>query len=459
MKLFGLEITRASKAAAVVGSVPDSPRAWFSLIREAWGGAWQGEVEIQSPKDILAFSPVFACVTGIANDISKLGLRIVEEDGDGVCAPVPAVDPRTAVLRKPNHYQTRIQFIAHWALSKLLWGNVYALKQRDARGVVVALYLLDPKRVTPLVTDSGDVYYDLAADNLSGVPEKLIVPASEIIHDRWNTLWHPLVGVSPIYACGMTATMGNKIQANSAAFFANMSAPSGILTAPGKITDEVATRLKRVFEEGFSGKNVGRLFVGGDDLKFNPLGVPAVESQLAEQLKWTAEDVARAFHYPLYKLGGAVPQGASVEALNLGYYSETLQPLIEQMELALDEGLGLAPPRYVEFDLEGLMRMDTAAKAEAEANLVKGGIKAPDEARSRFNLRPVPGGKYPYLQQQNYSLEALAKRDAQADPFKTAPAAAPAGPPAPAANEDEIDDAATAREALAEIVKEALPCE
>jgi hypothetical protein len=46
-------------------------------------------------------------------------------------------------------------------------------------------------------------------------------------------------------------------------------------------------------------------------------------------------------------------------------------------------------------------------------------------------LKPVKGGKSPYLQQQNYSLEALAKRDAQDDPFK--PATPPAPPPQSAA--------------------------
>jgi phage portal protein BeeE len=55
---------------------------------------------------------------------------------------------------------------------------------------------------------------------------------------------------------------------------------------------------------------------------------------------------------------------------------------------------------------------------------------APDEARFRANLPAVPGGAYPYLQQQNYSLEALAKRDAN-DPFaKPAASSPPALPPA-----------------------------
>lgn len=456
MRLFGIEITFAKGQA--LSSVDDG-RGWFNIIREAWGGAWQADVTVDAPKDILAFSAVFSCITGIAADVAKLRARIVEEDGNGICSPVPRNVPQGAVLRRPNHFQTWNQFAAMWVVSKLTWGNTYALKRRDGRGVVVALYILDPQRVVPLVAESGDVYYELHADNLSGVRQQVTVPASEVIHDRMTPLWHPLVGVSPIYACGMTATLGNKIQGNSATFFANMSAPSGMLTAPGKITDEVATRLKRTFEDNFKGKNLGRLFVGGDGLEFKGITIPAVEAQLIEQLKWTVEDVGRCFHYPQFKLGGAVPAGSTIEQLNQGYYSECLQPIIEDMETVLDHGLGIAEPRYVEFDLDGLLRMDQKSMAESEEKLVGAGIKAPDESRRRFNLGPVPGGKYPYLQHQNYSLEDLSKRSATADPFGLAKPAAPPAPSAPAAaNDDEAEDAAEARALLADIVKECLPC-
>jgi phage portal protein BeeE len=57
----------------------------------------------------------------------------------------------------------------------------------------------------------------------------MAVPASEIIHDRMNCLYHPLVGTSPIFACGTAANMGLQIQENSSAFFGNGSNPSGIL--------------------------------------------------------------------------------------------------------------------------------------------------------------------------------------------------------------------------------------
>ena len=80
----------------------------------------------------------------------------------------------------------------------------------------------------------------------------------------------------------------------------------------------------------------------------------------------------------------------------------------------------------VELDLDDLLMMDTAAKADAASKGVTAGLSY-NEARFRFwDLGPVNGGDSPLAQQQNYSLEALAKRDASADPFgKVTPAPAP----------------------------------
>lgn len=104
---------------------------------------------------------------------------------------------------------------------------------------------------------------------------------------------------------------------------------------------------------------------------------------------------------------------------------QALQNLIESIELCLDEGLRLDATTGVELDLDGLFRMDTATLIKAEAEAVKGSLKAPNEARKRLNLKPLPGGNSIYMQQQNYSLEALAKRDASDDPFRNAPPPAP----------------------------------
>ena len=84
-----------------------------------------------------------------------------------------------------------------------------------------------------------------------------------------------------------------------------------MITAPAKIDDETAKRLKQNWEENFSDGNIGRMAILGNGLSYEAMTIPAQEAQLIEQLKWTVEDVARAFHVPLFKLGGTVPIGKS----------------------------------------------------------------------------------------------------------------------------------------------------
>lgn len=464
MKIFGLQITRA-KAAVEGMTVANSGGAfsggWFGVVREAFAGAFQSNVEVDSSQNILAFSAVFSCVTLIASDIAKLCIALVQENEDGICVPAKPNSPYWAVLRKPNHFQNRIKFIEQWIISKLLYGNTYALKKRDNRGIVVDLYILDARRVTPLVTPTGDVYYRLSADHLSGLEAQITVPASEIIHDMMSSLWHPLIGVSPIFACGMSATMGNKIQANSTKFFANASRPSGALSAPGQISDATAKRLKDAWEENYGGSNIGRLAVLGDGLKYEAMTIPAVDAQMIQQLDWTVQDVARAFHMPLFKIGAESGKNAgnlSVESQQQLYLNDCLHILIESLELCLEEGLGLPYGYHAEMDEEGLLRMDTAARYEAKSKAVNGGWLSPNEARRSEDLKPVAGGESPYLQQQNYSLAALAKRDMQADPFGTAK---PPALPAPAQAENDAvmaEQAAKQAKELMEYISKGLAC-
>lgn len=409
----------------------------FGTILESFGGAWQSNMRLDT-KSVLSFSAVYACLSLISSDISKLRPTLLRRQSSGIWRPED-VSAYTPVLRKPNHYQTRIQFIEYWVLSKLIYGNTLILKERDASNKVRKLHILDWGRVTPLVAPDGEVYYRLNADALPGLDgETPTVPTSEVIHDRGKCLFHPLIGVAPLFACAASVGQGTRIQTNSDRFFANMSRPSGHLTAPGKINDETAERLKREFEKGFGGENVGRLFVSGSDLKFEPFTIPAEQAQLIEQLKFTVEDVARAFNMPLYKVqAGQAPTFNNVGALNLEYYQQVLQPYIESIELLLDEGLGLPSDLSVEFDLDGLFRMDPLSRAEIADKRIKAGTLKPNEARAADNLPPVEGGDACYLQQQNYSLSALAKRDASDDPFGTAKPA-----PLPPAKPDIEADAA-----------------
>lgn len=414
---FGFELTRRQ---APLSDVSDN-RGWFAVIREAFAGAWQRN-KVWAQDNVLAHHAVYACVTLIANDVAKLRPKLVRLAEDGIWREVEDQSPFLKPLTKPNQYQNHIQFKQWWIASKLLWGNTYVLKERDARGVVSRLYILDPQRVQVLVSPTGQVFYKLAADNLSAIQEAVTVPASEIIHDRANPLFHPLVGVSPLYAAGAPADIGLKIENNAGNFFAKGSNPSGILTAPGTIPAETAQRLKDQWESQYSGQNSGKVAVLGNGLKFESLRMSAVDSQMIEHQKWTAEAVCSAFHVPPFKIGlGQMPTYQNGETLNQIYYTDCLQSHIESWEACMDEGLGLDRPIEgrrlgVELDLDGLFRMDTLTLVRSQGEGVKAGIIAPNEARRKLDLSPVVGGDTPYMQQQNYSLAALDARD-RADPF------------------------------------------
>lgn len=437
MNIFGLEITRAKDKTL---SPPDNRGLWSTIIREPFSGAWQRNEELTADQALANFAP-FACHTLICSDVAKLRVRLVVQKGKvWEETSNPAYSP---FLRKPNHFQNRIQFYENWVNSKLARGNTYILKRRDGRGLVTAGYVLNPDRVQPLVSDDGQIFYRLSTDNIAGIEAvDITVPEREIIHDRFNCLFHPLVGISPLYAAALAATHATNIQRAGTRLAANGVRPSGILTAPGRIDPENATRLKETWESQYAGASgASKIAVLGDGLKFETLTMKAEDAQLIEQLKFTAEIVCSAYHVPPYKIGvGQQPTYNNVQALNVEYYSQCLQRHLEDIELCLDEALGIGEGVVTngqtygtEFDVDNLLRMDSASQMEV---LDKGkNYLTPDEGREKIGLPPTEGGNAVYRQQQDYSLAALAKRDAKDDPFaQQEPAAEP-----PPANDDNPD--------------------
>lgn len=429
---------------------PVTDRGWFSLLREPYQGAWQRNAE-ESFESVVAYGPAFACITRIASDIAKLRLRLVAKDQNGIWTEAENAS-YSPVLRRPNKFQNRIQFIENWLISKLTRGNTYALKVKDGRNVVTGLYILNPDRVTPLVADDGSVFYRLVADNLAGLTgDDVIVPADWIIHDRVNCLFHPLVGLSPIFAAAVAAGQGLKIQRTSSNFFDNAARPSGVLTAPAEIEQATADRLKAYWETEFGGDEAGKkIAVLGDGLKFEAMTMTSDDAQLIEQLKWTAETVCACFHVPAFMVGyGQAPTYNNVEAIWQLYYSQCLQIHIEGIELCLDEGLALSSPFGTEFDLDDLLRMDTKTQYEVLKN--SAGILTLDEQRRKVNAPPLKkGGATVYLQQQDHSVEAIAARDEAliANGGREAPAPM-IEPPTPANDDGETErQAAAALEAI-----------
>lgn len=421
------ELTLARKAATEPRSTgltyPPRERGWHSIL-ESFSGAWQRGIVAEDPKaELLRFGAVFACVSLISADIGRMKLQLQVRQDNGTWATVDDDSRLSQLVRRPNPWYSQQQWLEAWVQSRLLHGNVFVFKDRREDGAVARLHILSPERVAVKLTADGGVYFELSRDVHAAISEPILVPASEVAHDRVNTFFHPMLGLSALSAAAASGTFGRRIQEQSCQFFANASRPGGHLTTETDIPDQTAERLKRDFEDKFAGGFIGRLLVTGSGLKYQPLSMPAHDAQLIEQLKWTGEDCARVFKVPGYKVGvGPLPSFNNIAQLQNDYLGQALQPAITAIELLMAEALELPPNMRIELDTSALLRMDPLSRAETAAKLVGAGILSPNEARAAENLPPVRGGESPYLQQQNFTLSQLASR--------TPPTDAPTSPPA-----------------------------
>jgi HK97 family phage portal protein len=417
--------TVRSRLASMLTLVGGGSGSWYPVVREPYTGAWQHNDPLTTDS-ALSNPSVFGAVSRISQDISKIAPPLLlERDRNGFWTETsnPAYSP---VLRRPNHYQTAQQFIESWVLDKLLCGNFYALKRRDDRGVVNELHRLDPARVKVLTAPDGSVYYELQSNDLAGMPENtqpLVIPARELIHDRWNCLYHPLCGVSPLSAVGGALAQAKAISDNSTTFFAKGARPSGVLIAPTKLDPLSAARLKTDAANFKSGE----ILIAELGMKYESVSTSAVDAQVIEQLGWTEEKICEVLGMPISILNSSKqPPYANAEASQLQYKSQCLEPHLVSIATTLGDGLDLPSYLTIEFDESLLIWMDTMSRVQAAQAATSAGVLSPNEARSEwFGLGPVPGGETPYRQQQDWPLSTLAKREPPTVP------AAPEQTPAP----------------------------
>lgn len=96
------------------------------------------------------------------------------------------------ILKRPNDYQSRSDFLLNLARDLYSEGNTYALAQRNDRFEVSALHPFDPRQSRPVIAAGGEIFYELVGNNVIettlgvtnrlGSSGSLIVPARDVLH-------------------------------------------------------------------------------------------------------------------------------------------------------------------------------------------------------------------------------------------------------------------------------------
>jgi HK97 family phage portal protein len=354
---------------------------------------------------------VEACVWAYIRAIAQLpGYHRRRKPNNGVETVTTTALAR--LLRFPNIYETRSDFLTHTVRSLLYEGNSYWLAwPRNERNEPTALHWCNPRNCRPYVAETGDIFYSIGdnpvitGDLEADLRERVLVPQRDVLHIKLATPRDPLIGETWLTSLAFDLANRGAMNMNISAFYNNMSRPSGVLSTEQILTAPQVEELRKRWNDQSAGLNAGGVPILTAGLKWQAVSLNANDSQLIEALKMNDRTIAGVFGVPGILIGLTEDAAwASTEALMNFWLANGLGFLLDHIEVAIDQFFGLPANEYTEYDTDALLRTAYKDRVEALKSGVTGGIYAPNEARAREGLPEVKGGEEPRVQQQQVPL-------------------------------------------------------
>lgn len=353
----------------------------------------------------MRLSAFWGCVRLIASTIGSLPFPVYTVDAKGVRSVARDSALYRVLHDSPNADQTPVDYLETVVISLLLRGDHFARKLKEG-GRLVGLEPINPSIVSVRRRRDGRVGYRWTANG-----EQFDLTEDDVFHVR-GFGGGPLRGLSTLeYA---RESLGIAISADRAAgaIFRNGVNPSGILQTDMPLTAAQQEEAEKLIREKYQGSQMaGVPMVLGHGLKWSTLTLKADDAQLLESRAWSVEEVCRWFGVPPFMIGHnekTTSWGTGIEQMLLGFQKFTLNPYLRRIEQAVRKQLITPVERArgltAEFNLEGLLRADSAGRAAFYDKALKSKWMVINEVRAKENLAPVAWGDEPIVQQQDVPL-------------------------------------------------------
>lgn len=363
----------------------------------------------------IGLSATWACVNLLAGTIASLPLMVYRTDRGGR-RTVARDHPLYFVLHdSPNFDQTAVDFWEFMCAAIELHGNAYARIEPRAGGGVGSLIPIRPDIMSVRRVDGG-IAYSWSQD---GVRQE--ARERDILHIR-GPMGGALGGASTLSVCRGTFTGALDAQRAANSFFSRSALPSGVLSTDKTLTADQRREAERLLHEKFAGAlNAGRPMLLDNGVKWEQLTVSPEDAQMLETRKFSVEEICRVFGVPPHMIGhteNSTSWGTGLEQQTLGFQKFTLRRRLKRIEQALTKQLLTTADRVegitIEFNLEGLLRGDSAGRAGFYKSGLGDGWLTINEVRALENLPPVEGGDVPRVQMQNVPLAQVDQRTGEA---------------------------------------------
>lgn len=360
----------------------------------AVGGQRTKSGAVITPKKSMTIPIVWACVKILSESVSGLPLKLYDDTGGK--RTLARADKRVGrLLRKPNPYMTRLNFLKAAVVNMALRGNGYALIERNGTGDWIGLVPLCADSVQ-IDEEDGLVYWV----TLGG--ERFPVSPENMLHFK---LFSPdgISGMSPVEYMAESMGLAKTAQDWSARFMRKGGFTGGYVIYEQFLTKEQRDGVTARFPDIRQGdvEDIGKMAILEGKPQIVPAGLSQKDSQFIETQQFQEEALAGVWGVPLYLANRASKTsilGSNLEQQTSGFVTFGLKPYLDAIEDELNDKLFRGTSQFVEFIVEGLLRADSAARATYYQAALGGsggsGWMTTNEVREKENLPPLIGEQY-----------------------------------------------------------------
>jgi HK97 family phage portal protein len=361
--------------------------------------------ESVTASSVLGLSSAWACINLLSGTQASLPLMPYQTARDGA-RPVARDHYLYRVLHdSPNSLQTSVDFWEFMTASIELWGNSYARKIKSGDRIV-GLVPIMPDLPAVENLGNGRLKYRWTEDGKS-----FELTSDEVLHIR-GFGGNPLGGMSTLAFGARAFGLALAIDKAAGSTFRNGVRPSGVLTFEKFLSPEQRTVIEDKLTEKFLGAmNAGRPMTLEGGTKWQQLSINPEDAQMLQSRGFSVEEVCRFFGVPPFMIGHtekSTSWGTGLEQQTLGFVKFTLRRRLKRIEQALEKQLLTPEDRaagiVIEFNLEGLLRGDSAGRSAFYQSGLNNGWMTINEVRALENLPPVEGGEVPRMQSQNVPI-------------------------------------------------------
>ncbi len=207
------------------------------------------------------------------------------------------------------------------------------------------------------------------------------------------------VGLSPLKLARQSLGVTVAAEDFAAKFFGSGTALSGILKTDKSLKEGDADALKKRWRELLAGiDHAHEIAVLDNGADFTPVSVPPEDAQLLGTRDFQVSEIARLTGIPPHLLGDvdkSTSWGTGIEQQVIGLVKFTFQSWLTMLEQRytreLLPGGWTSGSWFAEHSVEGLLRGDSAARAQFYALMVQWGILSRNEVRALENREPADG--------------------------------------------------------------------